>query len=309
MKHILNYNITELKEKLAIICQKQFRVNQVLLWIFKRYTIDFEKMTNISKENQILLSNNFSNELPKVLDVKKSVDGTTKFLISLSDDAVIEMVYMPSEKKTSLCISTQVGCMKGCVFCATARLGLLRNISQDELLAQIFLTYQYFPNKRITNLVLMGMGEPLDNFENIISFLDIVQSNEGLSFSGRRITISTCGVVPRIYQLADLRIKVKLAVSLNSAINEERNKIMPINLKYNLNELKASLLYFRKKTNFRITFEYVMIANFNMNKADIIALKKFCGDISCKLNLIKWNEVQYLDWKAPNDEEINSFIE
>jgi 23S rRNA (adenine2503-C2)-methyltransferase len=162
---------------------------------------------------------------------------------------------------------------------------------------------------KLTNIVIMGMGEPLDNLENIISFLNVLQAEEGLCFSGRRLTLSTCGVIPKIYELAESGIKLKLAISLNSAINENRNQIMPINNQYPLPELKKALLYYRKKTNFRLTFEYIMIANFNMTKEDIKALTKFCGDISCKINLIKWNEVHDLVWKSPSDKQVADFIE
>ena len=167
----------------------------------------------------------------------------------------------------------------------------------------------HYKEDKITNIVLMGMGEPLDNYENVVNSIKLIQAENGFCFSGRRITLSTCGVVPKILELAESGLKIKLAVSLNSAINEKRDEIMPINKIYPLNELKNALLTFRKKTNFRITFEYIMIGNFNMSSEDIKALSKFCGDISCKLNLINWNEVNGLSWVRPRADQVSLFMQ
>ncbi|MCL2064109.1 MAG: 23S rRNA (adenine(2503)-C(2))-methyltransferase RlmN [Candidatus Cloacimonetes bacterium] len=339
-RHTLNYSIEELKTKLLEICDKPFKVKQIFHWIFLSKQIDFQKMTNLSTDMRNRLSDEFDCFIPEVVSIKESKDKSMKYLVKLQDDNFIEMVYIPSssedanikdtkmefssqypafippyevrnrenKKKTpkkTLCISTQVGCSRKCAFCATAKLGLYRNLSQEELLMQLYLVKQ----QKITNLVLMGMGEPLDNLNNVISFLKVLQYNEGLAFSGRRTTISTSGIVPKIYELADQDIKVKLAVSLNSAIDSKRSKLMPINDIYPLKDLKKAVIYFRKKTNFRITFEYIMIDGFNMGKEDIKALIKFCGDLSCKINLIKWNNVQGLSWKSPTENQIESFIE
>jgi len=266
-------------------------------------------MSNISKELRERLSDEFDYSLPSIIDVKVSKDKSKKILLKLHDESLIEMVFMPSDKKNTLCISSQVGCSRQCTFCATGRLGLKRDLKQEELLAQVLIAYGCFKDCSITNIVLMGMGEPLDNLENVMSFLKVMQAEDGFRFSGRRTTLSTCGIVPKIYELADSSIKMKLAVSLNSAIDEKRSLIMPVNEMYPLSELKAALLSFRKKTNYRITFEYVMIDDFNMGSEDIKALTKFCGDISCKVNLIKWNEVPSLPWKSPSDKKVEAFIE
>ena len=309
MRHILNYTIDELKEKLLETCEKPFKVKQVLQWMFAHHTIDFTLMTSISKELRAKLCEEFDSTLPEVIETKESKDSTKKFLLKLHDGNLIEMVYMPDTEKNTLCISTQVGCARQCSFCATGKLGLKRSLAQEEMLSQLLIAYKYFPENKITNLVLMGMGEPLDNFDNVVRFLKVLQAEEAFRFSGRRVTVSTCGIVPNIYKLAETGIKLKLAVSLNSAIDEKRSLIMPVNKQYPLSELKSALLSFRKKTNFRITLEYVMIDNLNMSKEDIKALIKFCGDISCKINLIKWNEVPELQWKSPNDKKIKEFIE
>ncbi|MCL1827806.1 MAG: 23S rRNA (adenine(2503)-C(2))-methyltransferase RlmN [Candidatus Cloacimonetes bacterium] len=309
MRHILDYHLDDLKTKLHEVLMKPYKVNQVMQWVYKKHTLNFEDMTNISKEQKTALLNAFETFSPKIIETRTSTDGTTKFLLELSDNHSIEMVFMPDGKKHTLCISTQVGCGRGCSFCATAKIGLKRNLSQAELVSQLHTAYNYFPDIKITNLVLMGMGEPLDNYDALVSFLHIVNSEEGFSFSARRVTVSTCGVVPKIYSLAESGIKVKLAVSLNSAIDKYRSEIMPINKNYPLDELKKASIYFRKKTSFRITFEYIMIANVNMEDTDIKAIMKFCGDISCKLNLIKWNEVKGMPWKSPTENQIQQFVQ
>ena len=307
--HILSFGIDTLTEILLNICHKPFHVKQILQWIFKHHVSDFHKMTNISKELQSILSNEFNTDLPTIIDIRKSTDSTAKFLLKLSDNELIEMVYMPGEKKNTICISTQVGCSRQCAFCATAISGLKRNLNQDEIIAQLIIALNHFKEDKITNIVLMGMGEPLDNYENVVNSIKLIQAESGFCFSGRRITISTCGVVPKILELAESGLKIKLAVSLNSAINKKRDEIMPINKIYPLNELKNALLTFRKKTNFRITFEYIMISNLNMGDEDIKALSKFCGDISCKINLINLNEVNELPWKRPRADQVSLFMQ
>jgi len=307
-KHLLSYSVDELKNKLLNICDKPFRLKQILQWIYSHHVVDFEQMTNVPKDILRDLSNEFENVLPEIVDIKKSYDNSVKFLLKLRDEALIEMVYIPTEKKNTLCISTQVGCSRNCSFCATAKIGLKRNLTTEELVSQFFVANGYFKNDKMTNIVLMGMGEPLDNIESLINFLNIMTANEGLDFSGRKITISTCGIVPKIYTLADMDLKFKLAISLNSAIDSKRSYMMPINDTYPLNELKKAVLYFRSKSRFRVTFEYIMISDFNMGKEDVRALKKFCGDISCKINLLKWNEIHGLAWKSPTEKQIESFI-
>ena len=306
--HILSFDYFDLELILNDLTDKKFKTKQVLDWVYKKKVLDFQLMTNVSLDLRNKLESLFSCNLPEVIDIRQSKDNTKKFLIKLELDDLVEMVYIPGEKKNTLCISTQVGCSRQCHFCATAKLGLKRNLSVEELFMQLMIAYKYFPDKTLTNIVLMGMGEPLDNYDNVLKFIKNIQYESGFSFSGRRITLSTCGVTPNILQLADSGIKVKLAVSLNSAIDKNRDIIMPVNKLYNLDELKKALFYFRKKTSFRITFEYIMIANFNMSDEDVKAINKFCGDISCKINLIKWNQVIGLEWETPTDEQVESFI-
>ena len=305
-KHVLEFLPDELGKCLPD--EKKYRVNQILNWIYKNHEIDFYKMNTLPQSLREELFTKFENFLPEIIKVDISRDGTKKFLLSLDDDNKIEMVLIPNDKKNTLCISSQVGCAHDCSFCATASMGLIRNLEVYEILSQVFLAIKELEEKKLTNIVFMGMGEPLDNLENVIKAVIILQEEQCFSFSPRRITISTCGIIPKLKELADSGLKIKLAVSLNSAIQEKREQLMPVCRKYPLTELKNALLDFRKKTTFRITFEYVMIKDFNIGQEDTKALLKFLGDISCKLNVIKWNEVRSMPFKSPSEEEVTEFI-
>jgi len=306
--HILNLLPNEWKNYLLDIDEPRYRLKQILNWIYKNRTLDFSLMTTLPESLRQKLKYDFDNFLPEIIKVDISKDGTKKFLLSLNDDNKIEMVLIPNDKKNTLCISSQVGCARNCGFCATASLGFTRNLEVYEILSQVFLAIKELEEKKLTNIVFMGMGEPLDNLKNIIKAVKILQEEQCFSFSPRRITISTCGIIPKLNELADSGLKIKLAVSLNSAIQEKREQLMPVSRKYPLTELKNALLDFRKKTAFRITFEYVMIKDFNIGQEDTKALLKFLGDISCKLNVIKWNEVSSMPFKSPSEEEVAEFI-
>ena len=308
LAHILNLLPYEWKNYLLDINEPKYRLKQILNWIYKNRTLDFLLMTTLPESLRQKLKNNFDNFLPEIIKVDISKDGTKKFLLSLVDDNRIEMVLIPNDKKNTLCVSSQVGCARNCGFCATASLGFTRNLEVYEILSQVFLAIKELEEKKLTNIVFMGMGEPLDNLKNIIKAVKILQEEQCFSFSPRRITISTCGIIPKLQELSDSGLKIKLAVSLNSAIQEKREQLMPVCRKHPLTELKKALLDFRKKTAFRITFEYVMIKDFNVGKDDVKALLKFLGDISCKLNVIKWNEVSSLLFKSPSEEEVAEFI-
>ncbi len=306
-RNILLLSKDDLNAFLKRISAKAYIANQIYNWIFKKFVFNFDEMLNISKDMRAILKSEFYFDLPEISTIQKSNDGTKKYLLKLKDGMFIEMVLIPNLKKNTVCISSQVGCARNCNFCATAKLGLVRNLTVAEIVGQILLVSgDLFPNK-LTNIVFMGMGEPLDNYDNVVESIRFINREDTLLFSPRRITISTSGVIPGIERLANENLNVKLAVSLNSAINEKRDEIMPINTIYPLEKLKNQLLNFRKKSNFRITFEYIMIANFNMSNSDIKALRKFVGDISCKINLIPWNPVENLPYKSPSKHEIENF--
>ncbi|KQC10583.1 MAG: 23S rRNA (adenine(2503)-C2)-methyltransferase [Candidatus Cloacimonas sp. SDB] len=306
--NLLELHPDEFKELLLRQVDKKFRIKQLLNWIYVHRILDPDLMSNIPADFKTFLKKEFSNFIPRILDKQISQDSSTKYLLELEDENRIEMVIIPREGRTTLCLSSQVGCARNCLFCATAKIGLIRNLYVHEILSQVFITLKELQDRKLTNIVFMGMGEPLDNYENVLKSIRILQHEEGFKFSPRRITLSTSGVIPRLNDLADSNLKVKLAVSLNSAIQEKRAEIMPLTKQYPLAELKKCLLNFRKKTSYRITFEYVMIKNFNLAAEDSQALIDFIGDISCKLNLIAWNKVDYLPYETPDENDIRDFL-
>ncbi|MCF7918674.1 MAG: 23S rRNA (adenine(2503)-C(2))-methyltransferase RlmN [Candidatus Cloacimonetes bacterium] len=297
----------ELDAQLIQAGYKKFRSQQILLWLYKQNARSFTAMTNLDKKSRDELDNLYSLYLPEVAEEQVSQDGTRKFLLQLQDANYIEMVLIPGIEKLTLCISSQVGCSRGCQFCATSRLGLTRNLNTDEIIGQIIKAGQLTAPQKITNIVFMGMGEPLDNLDTVIKSINILQHERTLAFSPRRVTVSTCGIVPGILKLADTGVKMKLAVSLNAALDEKREILMPVNQRYPLAQLKPALLYFSRRSPHRITFEYVLIKNFNMAKEDMKALRAFTGDISSKINIIPWNPVPGSSWQAPSAEEVAAF--
>lgn len=307
-KNIFSYKPQEVIEQLQELELPRYRSKQLLDWVNKKLVNDPDQMSNLPLDFRTKLKELYDFSLPQILQRLHSIDGTQKLSLKLFDAAIIEMVIIPLEDKTTLCISSQAGCARDCLFCATGKQGLSRNLETHEIVGQIVLASQLVFPKRITNLVFMGMGEPMDNFAAVLSSLQIIQTELGLSISPRRTTISTCGIPAGIIALADSGIKTKLALSLNSAIASKRSHLMPVNESYSLDELKNALLYFRRKTSYRITMEYIMIPDLNMGDEDIKALKKFVTDISCKINLIPWNPVPDLSFRAPTQTEIESFV-
>ena len=307
-KNVLDLLPEELIQRLLEIGEKEYRAKQILNWIFNKRTTNFNEMTSLSEDLRTKLQETYQIGIPTILNKVVSVDGTTKYLLSLQDGSNIEMVIIPNEKKNTLCISSQVGCARQCEFCATAKLGFTRNLETYEITSQVFLAIKELSDDKLTNIVFMGMGEPLDNFDNVVKAIRILQHDLCFNFSPRRITVSTSGVIPQISKLADTGLKLKLAVSLNSAIQAKREQLMPISKAYPLSELKKNLIDFRKKTPYRITFEYVMIKDYNIGRIDVKALLKYLGDISCKLNVIKWNKVDDLSHETPSATEVSRFI-
>ena len=308
IKNVLELLPEELIQQLLDIGEKEYRAKQILNWVYNKHTTDFNEMTSLSEALRTKLYNILDITPPTIITKSISNDGTTKYLLSLQDGSNIEMVIIPNDKKNTLCISSQVGCARKCEFCATAKLGLTRNLETHEITSQVFLAIKVLGEHKLTNIVFMGMGEPLDNFDNVIKAIQIMQHDLCFNFSPRRITVSTSGVIPQITKLADTGLKLKLAVSLNSAIQSKRETLMPISKIYPLSELKKTLIDFRIKTPYRITFEYVMIKDFNLGRKDVKALLKYLGDISCKLNVIKWNKVDDLPYETPSNSEIDRFI-
>lgn len=291
------YGLTkkELEESLISINEKPFRATQIFEWIYKKGVNKFEEMTNIKKESSLSLLNIYSTKQLIIEKVQISSDGTRKYLFRLDDDNLIETVLMNHDYGYSVCISTQVGCNMGCKFCASGLNKKERNLEVHEMVLQVAMINNDLQKiqKRVSHIVVMGIGEPFDNYENVIKFLRIVNDGKGLDIGSRHITVSTCGIVPKIIEYSDFDLQVNLAVSLHFSNDEKRSKYMLINRAYNINELINSLKYYYDKTNRRITFEYILLKDINDSKEDALELVKLIKGINCYVNLIPMNSTIY----------------
>jgi len=301
----------QLREFFVANGDQPFRGNQVYEWLWSKSAHQFEDMTNISKETRAMLEAHFVINHIKVDQMQRSSDGTVKNAVRLHDGLVVESVLIPTEKRTTACVSSQVGCSLDCNFCATARLKRMRNLNADEIYDQIVAIdkeSRLYHNHALSNIVFMGMGEPLMNYNNVMKAIDMVTSEEGLGMSPKRITLSTSGVPKMIKKLADDEVKFKLAVSLHSAIDEIRSRIMPFSANFPLADLRESLEYWYRKTGSKITYEYVVWKDINDNKPSIDALVKFCKYVPCKVNLIEYNPIDDGEFQQASEESINAYI-
>ncbi len=288
-----------------------FRGNQVYEWLWSKGAHSFEDMTNVSKTTREMLENHFVINHIKVDTMQRSEDGTVKNAVRLHDGLVVESVLIPTNTRTTACVSSQVGCSLDCNFCATARLKRMRNLEPAEIYDQVIAIdkeSRLYYNHPLSNIVFMGMGEPLMNYNNVLKAIEMITSNEGLGMSPKRITVSTSGVPKMIKKLADDEVKFKLAVSLHSAIDEIRSRIMPFSASFPLAELRESLEYWYKKTKSKISFEYVVWKGINDNKESIDALVKFCKYVPCKVNLIEYNPIDDGEFQQASEESINAYI-
>ena len=265
---------------------KAFRAKQVYEWLWKKSAKDFDQMTNLSVSTREMLKENFMILPIRVDNMQRSSDGTIKNAVALHDGLVVESVLIPAEKRITACVSSQVGCSLACTFCATARLKRMRNLSADEIYDQVAAireqSEQYF-NRPLTNIVFMGMGEPLLNYSNVISAIEKITSPKGLGMAMKRITVSTAGIAKMIMKMADDQVKFNLAVSLHSAIDKKRTELMPINETNTLEELGEALRYWYSKTKSKVTYEYVVWKDINDKEEDVQALLKFCKIIPSRL--------------------------
>ena len=287
-----------------------YRGKQVYEWIWKKSSYTFDNMTNISKDLRLMLDENFVINHIEVDKIQKSSDGTIKNAVKLFDDYTVESVLIPTEDRTTACVSSQVGCSLDCKFCATSKLKRMRNLNPDEIYDQVVTinrqSLQYF-NRPLSNIVFMGMGEPLMNYNNLIKSIEKISSDKGLNISQKRIVVSTSGIPKMIKKLADENLKVNLALSLHSAIEKTRNKIMPFSSKFPLNDIKESLDYWYKKTKRKITFEYIVWRGINDTKKDIDSLVSYCKSIPSKVNIIEYNSIGDEDFESANDNIIEEY--
>lgn len=310
-KDIRSFNEDKLKEILISNSFKPFRSKQILHWIWNKSVHHFDEMSNIPINLIKFLNENFVINFIKVHRMQKSSDGTIKNAIELYDGYIVECVLIPTKDRITACVSSQVGCSLNCKFCATAKLKRMRNLNPDEIYDQVVLirkqSEEYF-KRPLTNIVFMGMGEPLMNFNNVLKSIKKITSKSGLGMSQKRIVVSTSGVPKMIKKIADQGVKFKLAVSLHSAINEKRTSIMPFNNKMNLKELEESLSYWFKKTKKIITYEYVVWKGINDTDDDISALVEFCKKTPSKVNLIQYNNIDDPNFVQAPDHVLNKYI-
>ena len=291
-RDIRKLSLEQLKAFFVEHGEKPFRAHQVYEWLWRKSAKDFDQMTNVSLETRDMLKSHFIINHIRVDKMQRSIDGTIKNAVTLHDGLVVESVLIPTEKRITACVSSQVGCSLACKFCATARLKRMRNLSPDEIYDQVVAIKdqsEMFFGRPLTNIVFMGMGEPLLNYANVIAAIEKITSPKGLNMASKRLTVSTVGVAKMIRKMADDEVKFNLAVSLHSAINETRSSIMPINDTNPLEELSDALKYWYQKRKRKVTYEYVVWDGINDTQDHADALLKFCKVVPCKVNLIEYN--------------------
>lgn len=307
MKNIYDYTLEELEEYFIGINEKKFKAIQVFEWLYKKRVKDFDSMSNIKIDTINKLKEDFS--FGNIEIIKKQSDKDVyKFLFNLSDNNKVEAVLMLHDYGNSLCVSTQVGCNMGCSFCESGRLKKVRNLNTSEMVMQI-LKIEEELNLRISHVVLMGIGEPFDNYDNVIKFIKIINSGKGIDIGARHITVSTSGIVPKIERFILDGNQVNLAISLHAPNNEIRNKIMNINKVYPIEQLIDVLKKYIDKTNRRVTFEYILLDNVNDSRECAIELSKLLKGMNCYVNLIPYNETSHIEYKKSSKEKIIKFYD
>ena len=308
MKNLLDFTLDEFSSWLKENGESAFRAKQVYSWIYKEVW-NFDDMRNLPKSLKEKLKENFKIVIPEIVEEFRSKDDDTrKLLLALEDGNLIECVIMKYKHGNTICISTQVGCRMGCKFCASTIDGRVRNLTSGEILSEIMIAQKTL-GERISNIVLMGSGEPLDNYDNVVKFLKEVNAEYGLNIGQRHITISTCGLVPKIYELADEGLTITLAISLHAFSDEKRKEIMPIANKYSIKEILAACEYYIKKTNRRVTFEYALVKDVNDGNEDAKALGQLLKGMLCHVNLIPVNEIKENSFKRSSNKRIEEFAE
>ncbi len=297
-KDIKSMNLSELKKDMEELGEKAFRATQIYEWIHVKLVPSFDQMTNISEKLKEKLRERYTFTTLEIVDKQVSaIDGTSKYLFRLADGNLIESVLMKYKHGNSVCISSQAGCRMGCKFCASTIAGLKRNLLPSEMLEQIY-RIQRESGERVSNVVVMGTGEPFDNYDNLICFLKLLTDEKGLHISARNITVSTCGIVPKIKEFADENMQVTLAISLHAPNNEKRKKMMPVANKYSIEELLEACRYFFEKTGRRITFEYSLASGVNDSEQDAAELISLVKGMNCHVNLIPINPVEELSFEG-----------
>ena len=310
--NIRTFSKEEIGEYLESIGEKKFRLQQIWEWLWQKHAFDFQSMSNLSKELRVKLEEKFSFPSLSVDTTQYSEDGTIKSRFKTSDGHKIEGVLIPTEERLTACVSSQIGCSLSCKFCATGYLDRQRNLDFDEIYDEVVLLNQQaikLRDQKLTNIVFMGMGEPLLNYKHVLKAIERITATDGLAMSPRRITVSTAGVAKMIKQLGDDMVKFKLAISLHAANDKKRNEIMPINETNDLSSLVDALNYFHKKTKNEITLEYILFDNFNDSAEDAAELIKLYRQVPADLvNIIEYNPIDFARFKKPSEEKTAAFM-
>ena len=307
MRDIKSYSLAQLEEYLVSIGEAKYRAGQIFEWIHKKNIKDIDEMSNISAKLRLKLKEDCALlNVEEILYKESAIDKTRKYLFKLPDGNIIESVFMRYKHGNSVCISSQVGCRMGCRFCASTLDGLLRNLSPSEMLDQIY-KISRSTGERVSNIVLMGAGEPMDNFDNVLKFIEIINSEQGLNISQRNITVSSCGLVPKIKELADKKLQITLALSLHAADDETRKSLMPIANKYSIKEVLDACRYYFDTTKRRVSFEYGLVAGVNDTKEEALKLSRLIKNMQAHVNLIPINPIKERDYKEPTHKNVLAF--
>ncbi|MBE5874733.1 MAG: 23S rRNA (adenine(2503)-C(2))-methyltransferase RlmN [Lachnospiraceae bacterium] len=306
-KDIKSFTLTQLTDELTAMGEKAFRAKQMYEWMHVKLVRSFDEMTNLSKEIRERCKENYSFTTLHAIEVQESkLDGTKKFLFELSDGNLVESVWMKYKHGNSVCISSQVGCRMGCKFCASTLDGLERNLLPSEMLEQIYAITR-LTGERVSNVVVMGTGEPMDNYDNLLTFLRLLTDENGLNISQRNITISTCGLVPKMRQLAEEKLQITLALSLHATTDEKRKRLMPIANRYSIKELMEVCNYYFEQTGRRITFEYSLVGGVNDTMEDARELIALAKPLCCHVNLIPVNPIKERDYVQSDTGHVQAF--
>ena len=307
MQNIYGITFEQLEDYFIKNNDKKFKATQVYNWVYKKRINSFEDMRNVSKDTINTMKENFYFSKLEIIDKRTDVD-TAKYLFRLSDNEKVEAVVMYHDYGTSVCISTQVGCNMGCKFCESGRLKKKRNLETYEMVLQILMIEEDI-KERLSHVVLMGIGEPFDNYDNVIKFIDIINCGKGIDIGSRHITVSTCGIVPKIKEFTNYDKQVNLAISLHAPNNKIRDSIMNINKAYPIEEVISAIKDYIKKTNRRVTFEYIMLKDVNDTSECAVELAKLLRGINCYVNLIPYNETSHIEYKKSKQDTIMNFYD
>ena len=306
MKNIKDYNLDELKQEFIKLDEKPYRAEQVFKWLYTTNVTSFDEMSNLSLELRRKLQNEFSLCTYSIIKKQEALDGTKKYLFNILDGNAIETVLMSYHHGYTICVSSQVGCKMGCKFCASTGIPFVRNLTSGEIVEQI-LAVQRDENIKISNIVFMGIGEPFDNYDNVLNAIKIINNQKGLNIGARHISISTSGLVPRIYDFANEELQCTLSISLHATTDEKRSQMMPINNKYNIEELMEACKYYISKTNKRISFEYALAKDNNEGIEDAKRLIKLLKGMICHVNLIPINPIDNGKYTKSTNENVMKF--